>query len=198
MKQIVLATQNPHKVEEMKAIFSGLEIEFLSLADFENIEPAVEDGITFKENAIKKARHVALQAKKYTLADDSGLEVEALGGRPGIYSSRYAPDNPGRIRRLLSEMEEVPDEKRAARFVCCMALSDPEGKVTTETGYCHGVIAYEPAGTGGFGYDPIFYLPGINKTMAQLTPEEKNQISHRSEAARLMKPIIKQYPSLID
>ena len=192
MKIIVIATGNQHKVYELSRMCRFPDLEFKSLADYREIPEAVEDGKNFQENAEKKARHASRYLQEYCLADDSGLAVDALDGRPGIYSSRYAPTDEKRIAKLLDEMKPIPPEKRTARFICSMALCSPRGDVIIRTGYCEGVIAEEPRGSNGFGYDPVFYLPEKGKTMAQLPPEEKNRISHRANAAKLMAPEIQK------
>ena len=192
MKQIVLSTHNSHKIIELSALFKSLPLPLKSLNDFPSFPPASEDGASYEENAVKKAvwslRHLYLPC----LADDSGLEVDFLKGNPGIHSARYADTNPERIERLLTELRGVPWEKRTARFVCCMALALPSEDIIIKTGYCHGYIINEERGSGGFGYDPVFFLPDFGKTMAELTFEQKNRISHRSRAAGFLIPEILQ------
>ena len=192
MREIVLATRNRHKIVELSSLFESLPLSLKSLADFPPFPEEPEEGMSFEENAAKKAASAALVLSLPCLADDSGLEVDALNGRPGILSARYAKTSPERISRLLEEMKNVPPEKRAARFVSAMALALPDGKVITKTGYCYGIIADTPRGIHGFGYDPVFILPELGKTMAELSLQEKNRISHRSEAARLMIPVIRE------
>jgi XTP/dITP diphosphohydrolase len=187
---ILLATRNQHKIAELIAILAPLKLGIKTLRDFPESDEPAEDGETFEENAAKKAVHAALQHGLLTLADDSGLEVAALGGRPGIFSSRYAPTNPERIARLLAEMKDIPLGERAARFVCAMALASPTKHIIARIGYCEGEIIFEPRGTGGFGYDPIFYLPEYRATMAELPFEQKNRISHRGRAAQQLAPLL--------
>jgi len=189
---LVLATRNTDKVAEIAALLAGLALRLRSLADYPEIGEIEEDGRTFDENAVKKAATVALAAGELALADDSGIEVEALGGRPGVLSSRYAPTSCERNERLLAEMAGIEPERRAARFVCVAALADRQGHAVTRTGICEGRIALAPAGEGGFGYDPIFLLPERGMTMAQLSREEKNRISHRGQAFRAIRDVIEQ------
>jgi XTP/dITP diphosphohydrolase len=193
---ILVATTNPGKVRELQALL-GAQVEWKSLADFPGIPEVKENGATFAENARKKALGYAQATGLWTLADDSGLVVDALGGAPGVNSARFSGDRPkGADRRrldrrnmekLLTLLQDVPAEKRTARFVCCLCLASPE-KVLLETrGTLEGCIAAEPAGTGGFGYDPVFLVPQLGKTVAQLGEEEKNAISHRGNAMRALR-----------
>lgn len=177
MQKIVLATSNPHKVEEINAITKDLGIEFvLPPKDFDPIE----DGKTFEENAFLKAKEANKLTAMPTLADDSGLCVDYLKGGPGIYSARYADTPKSRIDKLLNVLKDVPAEKRGAKFVCAMVLLDKDGNVLfSDRGECFGKIGYESKGQNGFGYDPIFIINGGNLTMAELPEEEKNKISHR-------------------
>jgi XTP/dITP diphosphohydrolase len=193
VREIVLATNNPHKIMEMSTLLQSRLIILKSLNDYPPFPPAEETGSTFEENAVLKARKAALHLKLPCLADDSGLQVDALDGSPGIFSARFAPTNPERIERLLRELKDIPQHKRSARFVCSLAAVKPNGDTITKTGYCHGYIADKPRGTHGFGYDPVFFLPELGKTMAELAPEEKNRISHRANAARLLLPIIEHW-----
>ncbi len=195
MKRLLIATHNKGKVREYKKLLSDLPLEITYLDELGVEEEIEETGSTFEENARIKALGYARLTGMLTWADDSGLEVDALGGRPGVHSARYA--GPGasdedRYRKLLSEMEDVPDEARTARFRSVVAIATPEGKVWTTSGKCEGVIAREPKGHFGFGYDPIFHLPELGKRMAELTPEQKNQISHRGEASRKAKKLLKE------
>ena len=198
-KTILVATTNPGKVRELRAML-GDEVEWKSLADFPGVGEVKEDGATFAENARKKALGYARATGLWTLADDSGLVVDALGGAPGVNSARFSGERAqGADRRivdrrnmekLLSMLQGVPKEKRTARFVCCLCLAGPE-KVLIETqGTLEGLITEEPAGTGGFGYDPVFLVPQLGKTVAQLGEEEKNAISHRGNAMRKLKPLL--------
>lgn len=185
IKKVVIATTNNHKLEEIKQIAGDIGIEFVCAP--EGFKP-VESGATYTENAYIKAREAALLTGMYALGDDTGLCVEAMGGAPGLYSARFANTAKGRITKLLDILEEVPEEKRGAKFVCSMVLVDPEGKkLKGVDGSVYGSIATKPKGSKGFGYDPIFYLPAYDKTMAQLPANIKNEISHRAMA---MKPVI--------
>lgn len=192
MKELVFATHNQHKIIELTDLFRNLPIPLKSLDDFPPFPPDDEDEPTFEQNAAAKAIHSAKATGAWCLADDSGLEIEALDGRPGIHSARYAADSNSRIQRVLKELEGVPTERRGARFVSAMALASPNGKAIIRTGYCEGVIISEMRGTNGFGYDPIFFIPQLGKTMAELSLEEKNQISHRAHSARLIIPEIER------
>ncbi len=184
----VLATNNKKKIEEMRHIIGVMdkEIRLFSLDDFPAFEEAVEDGDTFEANAVKKAVYVAGKTRMIAIADDSGLEVDALGGAPGVYSARYAgepSDDMANNKKLLEGMADVPDEKRGARFVCCIALASKEG-VETFTGYIKGMIGRESKGYNGFGYDPLFYPEGEERTFAEIGKEKKNAVSHRAMALR--------------
>lgn len=186
-KVIVLATRNKGKIEEMKRMLSEYRIEVKGLSDFPQVPEVEEDGDTFQKNAVKKAETVSNILGLPALADDSGLEVDALGGRPGVYSARYAGPNATdqeNVVKLIESIRDVPVDDRRARFRCVIALAVPEKGTWTWDGTCEGLIVLEPQGTEGFGYDPIFYLPDLEKTMAQLSKDEKNQISHRGEAMR--------------
>ncbi|MFP4104883.1 MAG: XTP/dITP diphosphatase [Phycisphaerae bacterium] len=202
-RSLVLATGNPGKIREMRRVLSDLRLEIKSLADFGDVPEAIEDGETFAENARKKALHYAEQTGHWCLADDSGLAVDALDGRPGVHSARYAADRVESDRRddidqannekLLEELRDIPDEQRTARFVCYLAFAEP-GAVLLETrGTVEGRIGYEPAGENGFGYDPLFYLPDRACTTAQLLPEEKNAISHRGKAVRRFADLLEDF-----
>jgi XTP/dITP diphosphohydrolase len=185
LKSLVLASQNKKKVEEFQMILEGLFIIPFSA----RVE---ETGRTFLENALMKARGAALVTNQPTLAEDSGLCVEALGGAPGIHSSRFAPDDSSRIQKLLHLLKAVTLEKRGAYFVCALVLVSPNGSLLFSTEKrCDGKIAFEPKGAYGFGYDPIFYLPQYKRTMAELPPKEKNRISHRGQALRELKSYLK-------
>lgn len=178
--KIVFATGNPHKLKEIQEIAHGTDIQFVLPAD--GFDP-VEDGETFEENSLIKAKEAARVSKMISLADDSGLCVEALGGAPGIHSARYADTPQARIDKLLKAVE--PFENRKAEFACAMTVVDENGKLLYSTlGICKGEIAKKQSGNGGFGYDPIFTVEGRNKTMAELTENEKNEISHRGRALR--------------
>ena len=187
MPRLLLATTNQGKVAEYSYLFRGLPFEMVTPID-QGITVGVEEGdISMEENARHKAARYAELSGLITVADDSGLEVEALGGEPGIRSARYAGEHASdrdRIEYLLGKLKEVPCEQRTARFRCVIAVAIPRGAVETCGGVCAGVIACEPKGENGFGYDPIFYLPEFEKTMAELPSELKNQISHRARAAQ--------------
>ncbi|MDO8691822.1 MAG: RdgB/HAM1 family non-canonical purine NTP pyrophosphatase [Dehalococcoidia bacterium] len=184
--KLLIATDNLHKLEEYRSLLEGLPFTLRSLGD-EGIELEVEEnGSTFEENASIKARTYAWFSGLLTLGDDSGLEVASLGGEPGVYSSRYA--GPGasdrrRVKYLLSKMNAVPWEQREARFRCVIAIAQPGHDPRLCEGRCDGIIALEPRGKNGFGYDPVFYLPGLGLTMAELPSSRKNEISHRALAA---------------
>lgn len=192
---LLVATHNPGKVREYAEMLPGMDITWLSLDAAGITEDVEETGQTFRENAILKATAYAQQAGHLTLADDSGLEVDALGGRPGVLTARYG--GPGlsheqRYRLLLAELDASDPEERAARFRCVIALAAPDGTLLeTAAGVCEGAIARQPAGAGGFGYDPIFLLPARGLTMAQLPAEEKHRISHRGEALRTIAPAVR-------
>lgn len=180
--QIVLATSNPHKVEEINAITKDLGIEFIMPP--EGFDP-IEDGKTFEENALLKAKEANKITGMMSLADDSGLCVDALDGEPGIHSARYADTPKARIEKLLNALDGVSFENRGAKFVCAMTLLDKDGNILLSTrGECHGKIGFEPKGQNGFGYDPIFIVEGGNLTMSELSEEEKNKISHRALALK--------------
>ncbi|MGA7954385.1 MAG: RdgB/HAM1 family non-canonical purine NTP pyrophosphatase [Gloeobacterales cyanobacterium] len=182
-KNLVLASGNPGKLKELQNYLepTGWRVE----AKPTDLEPE-ETGATFSENARIKAQAVATFLGKPALADDSGLEVRSLAGRPGVHSARYGPNDQGRINRLLAELKDQAD--RSARFVCALCIVGPDGSVWLETeGICEGEILTEPRGTGGFGYDPVFYVPQLDKTFAQLTSEEKLQYSHRGKALSALK-----------
>lgn len=186
MPKLLLATNNNAKVREYKALLADLPYRLVTLAD-EGIDLVVEEvGESLEENARLKATLLAARSRLITLADDSGLWVDALGGEPGRLSARYAGENAtdrDRVGYLLKKLEGVPREKRTARFKCVIALATPEGRVELCKGECEGLITFQPEGERGFGYDPIFYLPELRKTMAELTLEEKNKVSHRARAA---------------
>lgn len=184
--EIVLATRNKKKIEEIKRITVDLPITVLGLDSFPDCPETVEDQNTFEGNAVKKAVEVCRHTGKPALADDSGLEVDALGGAPGVYSARYAGGSGGNdvrnYEKLLVELKGVPDEKRGAQFVCCMALAFQDGTVKTFPGYAKGCIGREPRGATGFGYDPVFIPEGHKRTFAEMPGEEKDRLSHRGKA----------------
>ena len=183
--KLIIASNNAHKLIEIKAILGGMFEEILSLREAGIEHETIEDGATFLENARKKAREIAELSGCCALADDSGLCVDALGGAPGIYSARYSGvhgDDKANNRKLLEDLKDVPDSERGAHFTCAIVLARPDGSEVTAEGYFYGVIAHEETGANGFGYDPLFYLPEYGCTSAALSPEEKNRISHRSRA----------------
>lgn len=188
MKQVVIATKNKGKARDFEAIFAPLGYEVLTLFDVAPSMDIEETGTTFEENAILKAEALAKDLGQLVIADDSGLEVDALNGEPGVYSARYAGDHDdeANIDKVLANLAETPDNERTARFVCCLAISGPDFPTTTVKGYCEGQILRERQGTDGFGYDPIFYMPQLGKTLAQVTAEEKGKVSHRGNALRLL------------
>jgi len=189
MKEIVVATQNKGKIAEIVLALALLPVKVLALSDFGPIPEAVENGASFKENALIKARHYAKFTGKACLADDSGLEVDALQGAPGIYSARFAgetADDSANNQKLLAELTNIRTAERTARFRCVLAFVDTDESAQTTDGVCEGYINEEPQGTGGFGYDCLFYVPELNKTMAELSKNEKNAISHRGQALNLM------------
>lgn len=191
--ELLIATGNPGKVREYDELLAGLPITCISPADIGIHLQVDEGGTTYEENATLKAVAFARASGRVTLADDSGLEVDALGGRPGVHSARYGGPGLGdadRWRSLLEELGDVPWERRTARFRCVIAVASPDGEVTTVNGTCEGIIAFGAAGDGGFGYDPVFYLPDHGCTMAQLPAGAKNQISHRGRAAQAARPVI--------
>lgn len=184
MQKLLIASENKGKVREIKAILSGIPFKLISLNDFPTLNPAEETGRSFMDNAILKAKYYAEKFDLLTLAEDSGLEVDALDGRPGVYSARYAEGSDlERVKKLLDEMREIRRDKRLARFVSAAVIYHPQkGVLFSSTGICKGFIASLPTGQNGFGYDPVFYLPEFDKTSAQLTLEEKNKVSHRAKA----------------
>lgn len=180
MLKIVLATSNSHKVEEINAITENFGVEFVMPP--KGFDPE-ENGQTFEENALIKAKEANKLTNMPTLADDSGLCVDAFDGEPGIHSARYADSPKARIDKLLNELKNIPNKKRGAKFVCAMVLLDKNGNVLfSDRGECHGKIGFKPRGINGFGYDPIFVIEGGELTMAELPEEEKNKISHRANA----------------
>ncbi len=189
MKEIVIATQNKGKVAEIALALSKLPVKVMALSDFGPIPDAVEDGMSFLENALLKARHYAKYTGRACLADDSGLEVDFLQGAPGIYSARFAGEHGNdddNNQKLLAELRDVSSDQRTARFRCVLAFVDTDEKFLTTDGVCSGVIGTQMQGTGGFGYDCLFYVPELKKTMAEISKDEKNAISHRGQALQKM------------
>lgn len=192
--RLVLATRNPHKVREIRELLSGLDIDVLSCRDVGDVPEVIEDGATLIENAIKKARAVADATMLPALADDTGLEVEALAGAPGVMSARYAgpsatyDDN---NRKLLRELEGLPERERRACFTCVVALAMPRGQVSIAEGRTRGTIATGPRGDGGFGYDPLFVADGSDLTYAEMTAAEKHAVSHRGKAMAAVRELVR-------
>ncbi|HHY72795.1 MAG TPA: XTP/dITP diphosphatase [Bacillus bacterium] len=190
MKDILIATKNKGKVKEFAALFAEKDIVVHSLLDFPDSLDVEETGDTFIENAKLKAETIAKQFNKIVIADDSGLSVDALDGRPGVFSARYAgepTDDQANLEKVLRELHGVPSEKRTARFHCILAVAIPNEKTKIFEGACEGYITEEPLGENGFGYDPIFYVPDRRQTMAQLSNDEKNKISHRANAMKQLR-----------
>jgi len=193
---LVLATHNIDKAKEIRAFLEGLGYRILTLDAFPSVPEVVEDGGSYEANALKKAKTVAQHTGKMALADDTGLEVDALQGQPGLYSARFAGEGvtyAANRQKLLSLMKDVPLHQRTARFRCVMVLAMPGGQTRTVEGVVEGSIAQEEHGEGGFGYDPVFYLPALGKTLAQLTFEEKNRVSHRAKALEKIREILRKY-----
>jgi XTP/dITP diphosphohydrolase len=199
LRKILVASTNPGKLKELREMLGG-DIEWVSLSDFPNVGEIEEDGKTFAENARKKAIGYAKATGLWTLADDSGLMVDALNGQPGVKSARFSgvkEVNRGLIdhknmAKVLKLLEGVPKEKRTARFMCCLCLASPEKVLIETSGKLEGLIIDKPAGENGFGYDPIFFVPESNKTVAQMTSEEKNAISHRGNAIRSLRTYLEK------
>jgi len=186
MPRLLLATGNRAKLHELRSLLQDLPYELVTPPEVGISGDVEETGSSLEENASLKASLSTARSGLIALADDSGLEVGALGGKPGVLSARYAGKNASdadRINYLLSQLEEVPQEERQARFRCVIAIAMPDGQVKLFSGECQGIIIFKPRGEGGFGYDPIFYLPQLGKTMAELLPEVKNRVSHRGKAA---------------
>ena len=196
MNRIVFATGNENKMKEIREILGDLNTEIISLKQAGIDVEIIEDGKSFEENALIKARAIWKETKGIVLADDSGLEVDYLNGEPGIYSARYLGEDTSydnKNKAIIDRLEGVPDEKRTARFVCVIAAVFPDGTELTTRGTIEGIIGYEQKGDNGFGYDPIVYVPELKKTTAELSMEEKNEISHRGNALRKMKKNIIKY-----
>lgn len=195
MKRLLFATQNEGKMREIRMIMKDMGLEILSMKEAGIFAEAEENGATFEENALIKARAAAACTNDPVLADDSGLEVDYLNKEPGVYSARYLGEETSydiKNADILRRMEGVPEEKRTARFVCAIAAVLPDGKELVAKETIEGIIGYEPSGSHGFGYDPIFYVPRLGKSTAELSEEEKNQISHRGKALRSMREMLKE------
>ena len=201
MSRLVLATKNPGKILEIKELLKDLPIEIVLSSAFDNIPDILEDGETFQDNAIHKAQVIAKATGEVSLADDSGLEVNALSGRPGVYSARFSKDKVSsgkeqdkiNYKKVLSLLKSVQESERGARFKCVIALSDPLGKTEWVEGICNGSIGFAPEGTGGFGYDPIFIPDGYKNSFAALPQDVKNTISHRALALKAAFPVICEF-----
>lgn len=194
--ELLVATRNKKKLQEIKELLVDLNFRVTSLEDYDALPEIVEDGVTFEQNAIKKAATIAIATGKLVLGEDSGLEVKALGCRPGVYSARYA--GPGATDRknnlkLLRELRGVPLKKRSARYRCAVALADPQGLVGVVSGSCSGIIGTTPRGTAGFGYDPLFVIGKFGKTFAELGLEMKHAMSHRSKALKKARRLMEGY-----
>jgi XTP/dITP diphosphohydrolase len=194
MPILVVGTRNPKKREEILEILNDLPIEIRDLSAFPGAPDVVEDGNTFEANARKKASELARHLHHWVLGEDSGLVVPALGGRPGVYSARYAGkqgDDAANNRKLLAELAPFPDDRRAAYYVCTAALADPSGEVRAVVeGRCHGIIVKDYRGSGGFGYDPLFLIPEYHKTFGELSARAKHAISHRARALARLRPAL--------
>ena len=194
--KLLLATNNTGKLREYQSLLKGIPFEIVTLADQGITADVAEIGKSFEENATLKATSLAAISWLLSLADDSGLEVDALGGEPGSLSHRYAGENAtdaDRIAYLLARLKDAPAQVRTAQFRCVIAIAEPHGRVELCSGICSGIIIAEPRGNNGFGYDPIFYVPELGKTMAELTMEEKNLISHRARAAEKARDVLMKW-----
>ena len=192
---VILATQNPGKVREIAAIYARLELELRPLADCPEIPQIREEGTTYADNAAAKARAAALRMGLVALADDSGIEVDALGGAPGVHSARFlgpSATDGERNDRILFLLRGVPEERRTARYRAAVAVATPDGTVRIFDGICEGRVAIAPRGTAGFGYDPIFVPEGAQRTIAEIPPQVKNRISHRARALRAAEPYLRE------
>lgn len=193
MKEIVLATRNRHKGEELASLLGDAGIRIRTLAEFPTAPEVEEDGETCEANAVKKAVEIARATGMTAVADDTGLEVDALDGRPGRFAARYAGENAtyeDNCRKLLQELAGVPYERRTAKFLTVAAVASPDGAVQTTQGVLEGLITEAGRGARGFGYDPVFYVPELGKTLAELTPDEKNRVSHRAKAFVKMREVL--------
>jgi len=194
--EVVIATRNKDKFKEISKILKNSNIKTLSLDDFPGVPQVKEDGKTLVDNALKKALTIARFTRRLTVSDDSGLVVDALGGGPGVYSSRFAGKGATYKKnneKLLKLLKDVPQAKRQAKFICCVAVAEPGKIIGIVDGIHRGFITFETKGRNGFGYDPLFVCPGLNKTFAQLSPSLKNRVSHRARAFRKAKKLILEY-----
>jgi XTP/dITP diphosphohydrolase len=195
MPELLLATSNPGKIREYRFLLDGLGYQITTLAEKGIVKAIIESGSSYEQNARLKALTYAKLSQLNVLADDSGLEVDALNGEPGIKSARFAGDSAtdtDKVNLLLAKLNDVPWEKRTARFKCVIAIASPAGHVELCYGECHGMIAFEARGENGFGYDPIFFFPEMGKTLAELQFERKNQISHRGRASQKARQVLQQ------
>ncbi len=195
-KRVIIATKNRGKAKEFQQMFAPYGYEVQTLLDLPHIADVEETGVTFEENAILKAEKVANELGLLVIADDSGLSIDALDGRPGVYSARYAGESKSdeaNMEKVLNELKSVEDVDRTARFHCVLAIAGPDLQTITVKGSCEGRILKEKRGTNGFGYDPIFFVPTFQKTMAELTPEEKSSISHRGNALEKLRERISDF-----
>jgi XTP/dITP diphosphohydrolase len=199
MAVLVVGTRNRKKLGEITEILGDLGLELRDLTSYPEMPEVIEDGQTFADNARKKAVEVARHVNQWVLGEDSGLVVPGLGGRPGVYSARYAGkqgDDEANNNRILAELAPLPDERRAAYYVCTAALADPDGEVKTVVeGRCHGTLLRERRGTGGFGYDPLFLIPEYHRTFGELSAVVKHALSHRGKALAQLRPILRQIES---
>lgn len=196
MPRVLLATRNPGKLRELREITADSSLDWQGLDEFPDVPEAVEDGETFADNARRKARHYANHTGCLTLADDSGLEVDALGGAPGVHSARYAGlprSDDANNRKLLAELADMPPERRTARFRCAMAFARAGEILCEAEGAVEGEIGFDPQGTNGFGYDPLFRIPRLDRTVAELPSDEKHRLSHRGQALRAILPKIEAW-----
>ena len=195
LNDIVLATRNRHKGAEVAALLGGLGLTIRTLDEFPHVPEVVEDGATCEANAVKKAREVAAATGLPAVADDTGLEVDALGGRPGVYAARYAGEQAtyeDNCRKLIDELSGVPYVKRTARFITVAVLAFPSNGVRVKAGELRGMITEAPAGSKGFGYDPVFFVPELGRTLAELSTEEKNRVSHRAKAFAQVRKLLQE------
>ncbi|MEH6944370.1 XTP/dITP diphosphatase [Bacillus sp. JJ722] len=196
MKKLIIATKNQGKAKEFVTLFSPLGYEVLTMLDLEDAIEVEETGTTFEENAILKAEALSKQFNTMVIADDSGLIIDVLDGRPGVYSARYAGEeksDEANIDKVLVELQDVPTEQRTARFYCALAIAAPNNETITVAGTVEGIITHDRQGENGFGYDPIFYVPSLTRTMAQLQSSEKNAISHRANALKNLQAELHQF-----
>jgi XTP/dITP diphosphohydrolase len=190
---LVLASGNPGKARELRSLLAGIPFEIRTLADYPPFAIPEETGTTYEANALLKARAAAAHTGQFALGDDSGIEVDALGGAPGVRSARFGGpglDDRGRVRHLLRQIEHVPDARRGARFVCVIALVGPDGRETVVAGACDGRLTREPRGTEGFGYDPIFFYPPFDATFGEVSDRRKAAVSHRGRAAAAARALL--------